>query len=39
MAEQFKMLFGVNTPGGPWSIVLDADPDPPQTGRGTACEF
>jgi len=29
MAEQIKMLFGVNTPGGPWSIVLDVSPDPP----------
>jgi len=23
------MLFGVNTPGGPWNIVLDVDPDLP----------
>jgi len=23
MAEQIKILFGVNTPGGPWNIVLD----------------
>jgi len=22
-AEQIKMLFGVNTPGGPWNVVLD----------------
>jgi len=32
MAEQIKMLFGVNTPGSPRNIVLDGDPDPPQTG-------
>jgi len=30
MAEQIKMLFGVNTPGGPWNIVLDVGPDPTQ---------
>jgi len=23
MAEQIKMMFGVNTPGGPWNIVSD----------------
>jgi len=34
MAEQIKMLFGVNTRGGPWNIVLDVGPDPPQTGGG-----
>jgi len=28
MAEQIKMLFDVNTPGGPWNIVLDVGPDP-----------
>jgi len=28
MAEQIKMLFGVNTPGRPWNIVLDVGPDP-----------
>jgi len=22
MAKQIKMLFGVNTPGGPWDIVF-----------------
>jgi len=32
MAEQIKMLFGVNTPGGPRNIVLDGGPDPPQRG-------
>jgi len=26
MAEQIKMLFMVNTPGGPWNIVLDVGP-------------
>jgi len=34
MAEQIKMLFGVNTPGGPWNIVLDVGLDPPQRGEG-----
>jgi len=29
-----KMLFGVNTPGGPWNTVLDGGPDPPKRGRG-----
>jgi len=29
MAEQIKMLFGVNTPEGPWNIVLDGGADPP----------
>jgi len=24
------MLFGVNTPGGPWKIVFDVGLDPPQ---------
>jgi len=27
MAEQINMLFGGNTPGGPWNIVLDVGPD------------
>jgi len=36
MVEQIKMLFGVNTPGGPWNIVLDGGPDPPgDRGRAT----
>jgi len=26
------MLFGMNTPGSPWNIVLDVGPDPPQKG-------
>jgi len=35
MAEQIKMLFGVNTPGGPRNIVLDVGPDPhTERGRG-----
>jgi len=29
MAKQIKMLFGVNTPGRPWNIVLDVGPDSP----------
>jgi len=29
MAERIKMLFRVNTFGGPWNIVLDVDFDPP----------
>jgi len=28
MAEQIKMLFGVNTPRGPRNIMLDVGPDP-----------
>jgi len=31
MAEQSKMLFGVNTPGGPGNIVLEGGSD---RGRG-----
>jgi len=31
MAEQIKMLFGANTPGGPWSIVLDVGSADPST--------
>jgi len=37
-AEQIKMLFGVNTPGGPRDIVLDVGPDPP-TERGRRPTF
>jgi len=33
MAEQIKMLSGMNTPGGPGSIVLDVGADPSQRGR------
>jgi len=29
MAEQIKMLFGVNTLGGTWNIVLDMGRRPP----------
>jgi len=40
MTDQIKMLFGVNTPGGPWNIVLDVDPDPPsERGRGPTFKF
>jgi len=34
MAEQIKMLFGVNTLGGPWDTVLHGGPDPSQTEGG-----
>jgi len=34
MAEQIKMLFVVNTPGGPWNVVLDGGLIPPQRGEG-----
>jgi len=40
MAEQVKMLFRVNTPGGPWNIVLKVGPDPPQRrGGGPVLNF
>jgi len=40
MAELMKMLFGVNTPGGSWHIVLDVGPDPPtERGRGPGIKF
>jgi len=29
MAEKIKLLFGMNTLGGPRNIVLDGGPDPP----------
>jgi len=35
MAEQIKMLFRVNTPIGPWNIVLNVGLDPPQRGGET----
>jgi len=38
MAEQIKMLFGINTHGGAWNIVLDVGPDPP-TNRGRKFTF
>jgi len=34
MAERIKMLFGVNTPGNPWNIVLDVSLESPQRGGG-----
>jgi len=39
MAEQIKMLFGVNTFGGSWNIVLDVGPDPPQSGERPTFKF
>jgi len=27
-------MFVLNTPGGPWNIVLDVGLDPPQRGQG-----
>jgi len=34
MAEQIKILFMVNTPGGPSNIVLDGGPDTTSARRG-----
>jgi len=39
MAEQIKMLFGVNTSGGPRNIVLDVGPDPPPHREGKKTHF
>jgi len=39
MAEQIKMLFGVNTPGDPWNIVLDMGPDPHTARRSPVLNF
>jgi len=40
MAEQIKMLFGMNTPGGPWNIVLKVGPVPTtDRGRGPLLNF
>jgi len=40
VAEQIKMLFGVNTPRGPWNIVLDVGPDTPtESERGLLLNF
>jgi len=40
MAEKIKMLFGVNTPRGPWNIVLDVGPDSPtESERGPVLNF
>jgi len=33
-AERIKILFRMNTLGGPWNIALDGSPDPPQRGEG-----
>jgi len=33
-AQRIKILFGVNTLGGPRNIMLDGGPDPPQRGGG-----
>jgi len=38
MAEQIKMLFGMNTKGGPWNIVLDVGLDPHKK-RGRGAQF
>jgi len=38
MAKQTQMLFGVNTSGGPWNIMLDVGPDP-FTDRGRRPTF
>jgi len=37
MAEQIKVLFGVNIPGGPWNIVLNVGPA--ERGRGPLLNF
>jgi len=40
MAEQIKMLFGVNTSGGPWNTVLKEHPNlPTERERGPAFNF
>jgi len=41
MAKQIKMLFGVNTPGGPWSIVLNVGGHDPlyREGKGPLLNF
>jgi len=40
MVEEIKMMFGMNTPGGPWNIVLDAGTDPPtERGKGLSFKF
>jgi len=34
------VLFRVNTPGGPWNVVLNMGPDPPtKRGRGPTIKF
>jgi len=39
MAVQIKMLFGLNTPGGSWNIVLEMGPDPERGGWGFSFKF
>jgi len=40
MAEQIKMLFGVNTSRAPWNIVLDVGPDSAtERGKGPVLNF
>jgi len=38
-AERIKMLFGVNTLGGPWDIVLHGGPDAPTEKGGELGKF
>jgi len=38
MAEQIKMLFGVNTPGDTRNFMIDGGPGPPKRGTATARE-
>jgi len=38
-AEQIKVLFGVNTFGGPRNIVLNGGPDPSQRGEGDSMQL
>jgi len=33
MAEQIKMLFWMNTPGGAWNVVIEGGADPPTEGE------
>jgi len=37
--KRIKMLFGVNTPGSPWNIVLDMGLNPPPPDREGEKEF
>jgi len=39
IAQQIKMLLVVNTPGGPWNIVLDMSPDSHREGKGAHFEI
>jgi len=34
ITEHINMLFGVNTSGSPWNIVLEVSPDPLHKGDG-----